>query len=433
MNLNELRRERARLINDARALHEAADAETREMTAEENEQFDRLMDTADEKRAEIERRERLLDAQADLGESRRQTSMDDENVSGAGENGGDDEPAAPVFESRGMAQLPAGWQEQRAYADLVATLKPAYQRAFGAWLRTGLWDERALQVDVATSGGYLVPPMQFVDMLIKDMDNMAFIRQWATTFTVATAQSMGAPSLAADPADPIWTSEIGTGDEDSTMSFGRRDLYPHPLAKRIKVSKKLLRMVDAEALVRDRLAYKFGVTMENNFLNGNGSNQPLGVFTASADGIPTSRDVSTGNTTTAIGADNLFEVKYSLKGQYWRMARWLFHRDAIKAVAKLKDGEGQYLWQESMRAGEPDMLLGFPTAMSEYAPNTFTTGLYVGILGDFSQYWIVDALDMQVQRLVELYAETNQDGFIGRMESDGAPVVAEAFARVTLA
>jgi HK97 family phage major capsid protein len=71
--------------------------------------------------------------------------------------------------------------------------------------------------------------------------------------------------------------------------------------------------------------------------------------------------------------------------------------------------------------------------MSEYAPSTFTTGLYVGILGDFSKYWIVDALDMEMQRLVELYAATNQIGFIGRKETDGMPCLEEAFVRVTLA
>jgi len=74
-----------------------------------------------------------------------------------------------------------------------------------------------------------------------------------------------------------------------------------------------------------------------------------------------------------------------------------------------------------------------PISMSEYAPSTLTTGLYVGILGDFSNYWIADALDMQVQRLVELYAEANQVGFIGRLETDGMPVLEEAFSRVKLA
>ena len=148
---------------------------------------------------------------------------------------------------------------------------------------------------------------------------------------------------------------------------------------------------------------------------------------------PPRRDVATGNTTTAIGFDGLIEAKFTLKGQYWPRARWIFHRDAVKQITKLKDGDGQYIWRQSVREGEPDTLLGLPMTISEWAPNTFTTGLYVGLLGDFQHYWIVDALAMQVQRLNELYAETNQVGFIGRLETDGAPVLEEAFVRVKLA
>jgi HK97 family phage major capsid protein len=73
-----------------------------------------------------------------------------------------------------------------------------------------------------------------------------------------------------------------------------------------------------------------------------------------------------------------------------------------------------------------------PYHTSDFAPNTFTTAQYVGLLGDFSHYWIADALDMRVQRLIELYAENNQIGFIGRKETDGQPVMGEAFARVKL-
>jgi HK97 family phage major capsid protein len=92
-----------------------------------------------------------------------------------------------------------------------------------------------------------------------------------------------------------------------------------------------------------------------------------------------------------------------------------------------------HFWSESVRVGEPDRILGFPAFMSEYAPNTFLTTRYVGILGDFTFYWIADALDMDMQRLDELYAATNQVGFVGRMESDGMPVLEEAFVRVKLA
>jgi len=251
---------------------------------------------------------------------------------------------------------------------------------------------------------------------------------------VPNAESLGAPSLDTDPADPTWTSELAIGSEDSSMEFGFRELNPHPLAKYIKISRKLWRKVPSvESLVQQRLGYKFGVTAENAYLNGSGANQPLGVFTASDLGIPTSRDVSEGNLDDEIQFDGLIEAKYTLKSQYWPRARWIFHRDGQKQIAKLKDGNGQYIWRESVRVGEPDRVLGLPTHMSEYAPNTFTTGLYVGILGDFSFYWIADALAMEFQRLVELYAATNQIGIIGRLESDGMPVLSEAFVRVKLA
>ena len=156
------------------------------------------------------------------------------------------------------------------------------------------------------------------------------------------------------------------------------------------------------------------------------------MFVASTQGISTGRDMATDNTSTAFTANGLYNTKYTLKAAYWPNAKWVFHRDAVKMLAKLVNGEGQYLWEPSLQAGQPDMLLGHPVNVSEYAPNTFTANLYVGILGDFRQYWIADSLSMEMQRLVELYAATNQEALIGRMESDGMPVLEEAFVRVKL-
>ncbi len=145
--------------------------------------------------------------------------------------------------------------------------------------------------------------------------------------------------------------------------------------------------------------------------------------------------MSAGNTSTAIGADNLRNVKYSLKSQYLAQPslRWLFHRDALKQISKLKDGMGQYLWTDGITNGDPDSILGIPVAMSEFAPATFTTGLYVGLLGAFEFYWIADSLEMDMLVLVEKYANTNQIGYIVRRKTDGMPQIAEAFSRVTLA
>jgi len=89
--------------------------------------------------------------------------------------------------------------------------------------------------------------------------------------------------------------------------------------------------------------------------------------------------------------------------------------------------------ESGIKDGDPDRLLNYPVHESEYAPNTFTSGKRVGMLGDFSQYWIVDALTMTIKVLMELYAETNQIGYIGRQETDGMPIDAKAFSVVTLA
>lgn len=410
-DLKELRDKRGKLIHDARAILEKAETEKRGLNEEETRQYDTLIADSQKVKDQISREERQLELER---EATAEALRGKDGKEGR-ENGGRENSAAG----------PRGTEEYRS-----AFFK------FCAFGKDGLNadEHRALQAGVDTAGGFLLMPEQTIDQILKGVDDLVFIRQKATKFRVATATSLGVPTMTADVADADWTTELATGGEDSSLAFGKRALYPQkPLAKRVKISNELLqRLPGVEAFVRSRLEYKFGVTHEKAFLTGTGAGQPLGLFTASADGIPTSRDVSTDNQQTAPTFDGLIGAKYALKGQYWNRADWMFHRDCLAKLAKIKDGEGQYIWRESVRAGEPDLLLGRPVAMSEFVPNTFTTGKYVGILGDFSYYWIADALDMTIQRLVELYAETNQTGLIGRMSSDGMPVLAEAFVRVKL-
>lgn len=408
MRIAELREERGRVITLAREIIDKADKENRDLTADEQKSYDDLFAKQTELRGRIEREERLLE-------------IERESAANAIRN----DPAA---DKGNIAE------EVRAAFGVRAT--PEYRTAFNKFLKEGRAgmsaDEvRALAADTNVGGGFTLAPQQFVADLLKAVDDLVFIRGRATKFQVSGSQSMGAPSLDADPADSDWTSELATGSEDSTMAFGKRELAPHPLAKRIKVSNKLLRMsaLPIEQIVRDRLAYKFAITEEKAFLTGTGANQPLGLFTANANGISTGRDSLTGSAT-SITFDGMLDAKYKLKGNYWARASWMFHRDAMKIIAKLKDANNQYLWQPSTQAGQPDMLLGFPIAMSEYVPNTFTTGKYVGMLADYSFYWIADSVDIAVQRLVELYAETNQTGFIARQEVDGMPALEEAFVRL---
>lgn len=436
----ELMEKRAANIAQARGIYETADSETREATTEEATRFDALMDEGAAWKAEADRRVALETAENELAETRgRQTET--ATAAEGGEAGGENVEVRTI-------DLRAGADgTARAIAVRMTPEVIAEMAAFRSYLVNGfgglpgaerdLLENRALQADSGAAGGFLYAPEVFQAELIKAKDNLVFMRQIARVLPPLTsADSLGAPSLDTDPSDPAWTAELSIGAEDTTMAFGKRQLRPHPLAKYIKVSKTLVRKTagSAEALVRDRLAYKQAVAEENGFLNGTGATQPLGVFTASDDGIGTGRDVATGNTTTSIMTDGLQEAVYSLTAAYRQGCVWVFHRSGVKQIAKLKDGEGRYLWERSIVAGQPDRLLTFPVYESEYAPSTFTTGLYVGILGNFAiGYWIVDALTAQIQVLLELYAAANQNGYIIRSESDGMPVDANAFARVTLA
>jgi len=421
--LIEKKQERAKVVHEARALLDKAQEEKRSLSAEESEQYDRMDADIDKKSEEIQRMEKQIERERNLENTETVKDQRTEEEEKREEN----RTLHKLLEERG--EIPK--------RELVTAEE--YREACNRWIANGpsaltAEEYRAMQADSDEGGGYLVAPQQMVQQLLKEVDDQVYIRQYATVQQLNQAASLGIPYLDEDVDDWDWTSELKTGSE-TEAKFGKRELRPYPLAKRVKISNTLLRKaaLGPESILRERLAYKLGITKEKAYLTGDGDGRPLGLFTASSDGISTSRDVDDGMKTDAITADGLINVKYSLKPQYWGRARWMFHRDAVKQIRKLKDGDGQYIWTQGLQAGQPDRLLDFPMAMSEHVPNTFGSGNYVGILGDLRYYWIVDSLAMQMQRLVELYAESNQTGFIGRYEGDGMPVLEEAFARVQLA
>ncbi len=292
----------------------------------------------------------------------------------------------------------------------------------------------ALQQDNPTQAGYLVAPEKFVTELIKEMADKSFMRQKANVLPpLKGAQSLGYPTRTAGMSSFAWGTEIQAPTADAALAFGKREFKPHPGTSEILISKTLIRNVsNADALIRGEISEEINKNLEEAYMTGSGAGQPLGIFTASDDGIPTSRDVSTGNSATELKFDGLINCKMSVKEQYRRNAEWIMHRDVIKQIMKLKDSNGQYIWQPSVTQGAPDMLLSSPVNESEFAPNTFTTGLYLAVFGNLKNYWIVDSLAMEIQVLMELYARTNQADYLTRIETDGAPVVSAAFARAKL-
>ena len=100
-------------------------------------------------------------------------------------------------------------------------------------------------------------------------------------------------------------------------------------------------------------------------------------------------------------------------------------RDIIKAVRKLKDGSGQYLWQPSLTAGTPDTILGRPVRTSAYMPAIAASAKTIAF-GDFSYYWIADRQGRSFKRLNELYAANGQVGFLASQRVDGKLILSEA-------
>lgn len=428
--MKELYELRAKLVHDARQILARAEKEGRALNSEETASYDRMD-------AEIDRiSEQLSRAEQKQVGQRRQVP-----ASQPGEKDGNSRQPLSVEFHAGW-NIPQMLRGRRVRKSTIATgselhlrSSDAYNQAFLRYITTGR-EQLGLKVSNDSKGGYLVPTQTAIE-LIKSVDDLVVIRQLARVLPpLADSVSLGVPSRDTRLSSADWTAEITAADlsEDDSITIGKRELTPHLLTKLVKMSNKLMRSgsIDAVSLVRDELAYVIGTTLENAYMTGSGAQQPLGIFTASDNGVPTSRDVTATNTT-SFTADNLIDCLFNLKEQYQRNAVGLFSRAAVKMARKLKDGGGQYLWQPGL-AGTPNTILDRPYIQSEFVPSTFTTGLYVAAFADLqSGYWIADSLQMEVQVLDQLFALRNQAGYLARMETDGMPVQPEAFSRLKLA
>lgn len=400
LNIQELRDKKITALNRNREILNKARDEKRELTGEEQANFDKTVDEIVNISETISREEKMREMERDmLQNNQNHVSL---------EMGSDSDKS-----SRNKAQREAFLQCLRYGHNALTQAQNS-----------------ALQVDSDQKGGYLTAPPQFYQDFIQEMDDEVFLRTLCHVIRTKNINGIGAPGLETDADDGDWTSEIGAISEDTSLAFNQRRLAAYPLTKLVKVSEDLLMSdgVNVEKIVRQRLAHKLAVPFEKGILTGTGDRQPLGVFTKSDAGISSDRWVSTDNTNTTVTFNGLKNAKYTLKQKFWKKALWVAHRDLVKMLAKIKDtNDGQYIWQPGVKEGEPDRLLGFKYRTSEFAPNTFTTGKPAAILGDFSYYWIHEFRGVYFKVLKELYAENSLTGFVGRMLADGMPVMQNAF------
>ena len=291
-----------------------------------------------------------------------------------------------------------------------------YRRDFNDALR-GRPVTNVLSVGVDADGGYLVPT-EFETFIVKRLEEANVVRSIAKTISTNVERKV---PIAATNSTATWVAENATIPV-SDVTFGQKTLDAFKLTNQLKVSTELLHdsMFDIESYIGEEFARALGVAEEEAFCVGSGSGQPTGIFHPTAG-------ASLGFTAagqTAIVFDDVVSLIYSLKSPYRRNAVFLMHDTTVAAMRKLKDNNGQYLWQPSLQAGQPDRLFGYPLHTSPYAP-VIAKGAFSVAFGDFSNYWIADRQGRTLQRLNELYAGNGQVGFLITERLDAKVILAE--------
>ena len=297
-----------------------------------------------------------------------------------------------------------------------------YKRAFWNAMRSktaGYEVLNALQVGTDSEGGYLVPD-EFERTLVEALQEENIFRTMAKI--IQTASGDRKIPVVASKGTASWVDEEGAIPE-SDDAFGQVSIGAYKLATMIKVSEELLNdsIFNLESYIAREFARRIGAKEEESFFIGNGTGKPTGIFNATGGaelGV-------TAASATAITVDEIMDLFYSLKSPYRKNAVFVMNDSTVKAIRKLKDGNGQYLWQPSISAGQPDTILNRPVKTSAYVP-AIAAGAKTIAFGDFGYYWIADRQGRSFQRLNELYAATGQVGFKATQRVDGKLILSEA-------
>lgn len=296
-----------------------------------------------------------------------------------------------------------------------------YKRAFWNVMRNKNSYEihNALQVGTDSEGGYLVPD-EFEKTLIEALEEENMFRTLAKVITTSSGDRK--IPVVASKGSASWVDEEGEITE-SDDAFTQVSIGAYKLATMIKVSEELLNdsVFNLESYIAREFGRRIGAKEEEAFFIGDGIGKPTGIFNATGGaqlGV-------TAASATAITVDEVMDLFYSLKSPYRKKAVFVMNDATVKAIRKLKDGNGQYIWQPSLTAGSPDTILNRPVKTSAYVP-TIGSGTKSIAFGDFGYYWVADRQGRSFKRLNELFATTGQVGFMATQRVDGKLILPEA-------
>jgi len=230
------------------------------------------------------------------------------------------------------------------------------------------------------------------------------MRAYASVQVISTDALEGLFDL--NEASSGWVGETDARAETNTPQIGKWRIPVHELYARPHATQKLLddASINMEAWLAAKVADKFARDESAAFVNGNGVNRPRGFLTYGAgttlpgqiEQLPTG--ASGAFAAAPNGGDVLVDALYSLKAPYRANAVWAMNRSVLRAVRKLKDSDGAYLWQPGIQAGQPSAIMGYPVASFEDMPNLGANSLSIAVADWREAYQIVDRVGIRTLR-----------------------------------
>ena len=302
----------------------------------------------------------------------------------------------------------------------IGRASDAYKDAFWRSIRNENSYEirNALREGVDSDGGYLVPDT-FEHTLIQALDEENIIRQLAHTFT--TASGTHAIPIVGTRGKATWVAEEQEIPE-TTETFTQKTISAHKLTALIKISEELLNdsAFDLELYIASEFARKISDAEEEAFITGNGTGKPFGIL-HDKEGAEVGITAAAAN---AITTNELIDLYYSLRSPYRKRAVWIMNDSTVNLIRKLKDGNGQYIWEPGIKSNDTDTILGRKVYTTTCMP-TAKTGAKAIAFGDLSYYWIGDREGISFKRLNELYATKGQVGFLATKRLDARLILPE--------
>ena len=297
-----------------------------------------------------------------------------------------------------------------------------YRRSFWNMMRSknpSFEVMNALQVGVDSEGGVFAPD-EFERTLIEALEEQNIFRGLAKVITTSSGDRK--IPVVASKGSASWIDEEAAYPE-SDDAFGMTSIGAFKLATMIKVSEELLNdsVFDIASYIAKEFARRIGTKEEEAFFVGDGSGKPTGLL-ANSGGAELG---VTAASATAITMDEVMDLFYALRAPYRKGAVFLMNDSTVKAIRKLKDNTGNYLWQPSVTAATPDTILNRPVYTSSYVP-ALAAGAKAIAFGDLGFYWVADRQGRSFKRLNELFAATGQVGFIASQRVDGKLILPEA-------